>query len=322
MIIFLIIVIIGLIIALWYSHQEGGAAKSGTIKELQDKIEHLDRLLNIYADDEEEYEETIEALKNELSLMAENIAALKVDNEKLRHNANLGDVVADQKKRYENLMLQLNELEGSYQDRVAAVQKLADEKLYMMNGVNELRQEYQKWFTEVDNIKCELNEFKRFHWATMEALRRESENEVGWELQISPQEKRLVEVLEGLKKNYFELASDLSGIEWKRVWLPKIQELCGREGLDGKMGIYRLSVKGDEGKCYIGQAVNVKERWYTHIKKMVGVDGKGSERVYEYRPNEVWWEVVEEVGDRGRLDERERYWIEFYGAKEWGLNKK
>ena len=54
------------------------------------------------------------------------------------------------------------------------------------------------------------------------------------------------------------------------------------------MGIYRLSVKGDEGKCYIGQAVNVKERWYTHIKKMVGVDGKGSERVYEYRPNEVW----------------------------------
>ena len=95
-------------------------------------------------------------------------------------------------------------------------------------------------------------------------------------------------MLEGLKKNYFELASDLSGIEWKRVWLPKIQELCGREGLDGKMGIYRLSVKGDEGKCYIGQAVNVKERWYTHIKKMVGVDGKGSERVYEYRPNEVW----------------------------------
>ena len=119
-----------------------------------------------------------------------------------------------------------------------------------------------------------------------------------------------------MKKNYFELASDLSGIEWKRVWLPKIQELCGREGLDGMMGIYRLSVKGDESKCYIGQAVNVKERWYTHIKKMVGVDSKGSERVYEYRPNEVWWEVVEEVGDRSRLDERERYWIEFYGAKE------
>jgi hypothetical protein len=34
------------------------------------------------------------------------------------------------------------------------------------------------------------------------------------------------------------------------------------------------------------------------------------------------WEVVEEVKDRGKLDERERYWIEFYGSKEWGLNKK
>ena len=176
MIVFLIIVIVGLIIALYYTNQSGGAA---TIKTLQDKVEHLNRLLGIYADDEEEYEETIDKLKNELSLMAENIAALKVDNEKLKHNANLGDVVADQKKRYENLMLQLNELEGSYQDRVAAVQVLADEKIQMTNGVNELRQEYQKWFIEVDKIKVELDEFKRFHRATMEALRRESENEVG-----------------------------------------------------------------------------------------------------------------------------------------------
>ena len=316
-------VIIGLVIALWYNNNNNqGAGGGGNVKELQDKIEHLNRLLDIYADDEEEYENTIDGLKNELSLMAENIAALKVDNEKLKHSASLGDVVADQKKRYEDLMSQLNELEGSYQDRVAAVQVLADEKIQIANDVIGLQQEYQQWFVEVSSIKNELDEFKRSHWATMEALRRESENEVGWELQISPQEKRLVEVLEGLKKNYFELASDLSGIEWKRVWLPKIQELCGREGLDGKMGIYRLSVKGDEGRCYIGQAVNVKERWYTHIKKMVGVDSKGSERVYEYRPNEVWWEVVEEVGDRSRLDERERYWIEFYGAKEWGLNKK
>ena len=176
MIVFLIIVIVGLIIALCYTNQSGGAA---TIKTLQDKVAHLNNLLSIYAEDEEEYEETIDALKNELSLMTENIAALKVDNEKLKHNANLGDVVADQKKRYENLMLQLNELEGSYQDRVAAVQLLADEKLQMTNNVSELQQEYQKWFTEVCKVKVELDEFKRFHRATMEALRKESENEVG-----------------------------------------------------------------------------------------------------------------------------------------------
>ena len=111
---------------------------------MQDKIEHLNRLLDIYADDEEEYENTIDGLKNELSLMAENIAALKVDNEKLKHSASLGDVVADQKKRYEDLMSQLNELEGSYQDRVAAVQVLADEKIQIANDVIGLQQEYQQ----------------------------------------------------------------------------------------------------------------------------------------------------------------------------------
>jgi hypothetical protein len=54
---------------------------------------------------------------------------------------------------------------------------------------------------------------------------------------------------------------------------------------------------------------------------MVGVEGKGSEKLYDYRPDELIWEVVEEV-DRSRLNERERYWIDWWACKEVGLNKK
>jgi hypothetical protein len=50
---------------------------------------------------------------------------------------------------------------------------------------------------------------------------------------------------------------------------------------------------------------------------MLGVDNKGNEKLYKYSdPGLFVWEVVEEVGDRSKLDERERYWIEFYGCKE------
>ena len=57
-----------------------------------------------------------------------------------------------------------------------------------------------------------------------------------------------------------ELEKDLKGISWKRVWLPKLQDLCNREGLDKVCGIYRIRLVADEAICYVGQAVNVKER--------------------------------------------------------------
>ena len=128
--------------------------------------------------------------------------------------------------------------------------------------------------------------------------------------------------MDELANVYNEFSSDFNSIEWKRVWLPKIQDLCNREGLDGMTGIYKIAVKGNETCCYIGQAVNVKERWYQHIKKMIGVDSKGSEKLYEYTPDQLLWSVVEVVEDRKELDDKEHYWIEFFGCKEFGLNKK
>lgn len=54
---------------------------------------------------------------------------------------------------------------------------------------------------------------------------------------------------------------------------------------------------------------------------MVGVEAKGAERLYEYRPDELTWEVVE-FKEEGSLDSDEKYWIDYYKCKEIGLNKK
>ena len=55
---------------------------------------------------------------------------------------------------------------------------------------------------------------------------------------------------------------------------------------------------------------------------MIGVESKGNEKLYEYKPNQLRWRLLEEVSDRSKLNDREKYWIEFFGCKEWGLNKK
>ena len=52
-------------------------------------------------------------------------------------------------------------------------------------------------------------------------------------------------------------------------------------------GIYKLTDRENPNVVYIGQAQSIKDRWYTHCKKMLGVEAKGTERLYEYGPDEL-----------------------------------
>ena len=135
--------------------------------------------------------------------------------------------------------------------------------------------------------------------------------------------KRLVELIHQLVDEYGTqfpvLRRELLKAEWSAVWLPQVQQLCSREGLD-RSGIYKITVKEFPTVVYIGQAQSIKDRWYTHIKKMLGVEAKGTERLYDYRPDEVTWEVVE--FKEGNLDSDEKYWIDYFKCREIGLNKK
>lgn len=70
-------------------------------------------------------------------------------------------------------------------------------------------------------------------------------------------------------------------------------------------GIYRLVLKSDENISYVGQATNIGSRWREHIKKMVGADSKGSEKLYQYRPEDFYWTVVERNSEN--LNQAEHY---------------
>lgn len=136
---------------------------------------------------------------------------------------------------------------------------------------------------------------------------------------LSSKETKLISTLAEISELYPELTKDLATIEWKKIWLPKFQDICNANGLNGMRGIYRLVLKNDNNVCYVGQAVNIKERWYEHVKKMIGADTKGNEKLYKYRPEDFYWTVLET--GTSDLNKAERYWIEFYCCKEVGLNK-
>lgn len=327
-------------------------------KKEQTKIEndnvHLKHLLDIYAVDEEDYREEIATLKKNLNDAFENekkwrekfdgrgdkINELKEKLAAAEKSKAVGQVQEDRLAQLETQVAAYNkqiedlqetvthrqeELKGFDKDREAAIQGLNGlNKEYadvqeMVNNMVAMRGDLQ---IELDRLTASVVEMKNVHSLAVDRLN-EHKVKGGWEPFLSPHEQRLVDLIDEVVSMYPDLASDLNTIKWKKIWLPKVQGIVGQEKLDGKMGIYRLVLKEDEGVCYVGQAVNIKERWYQHIRKMLGVDNKGNEKLYKYSdPGLFVWEVVEEVDNRGKLDERERYWIEFYGCKEWGLNKK
>ena len=350
MIYFLIVLACFLIIGLVISLVIG----KGKQTKIEDDNAHLKHLLDIYAADEEDYKEEIAILKKNLNDAFESekkwrekfdgrgdrINELKEKLAAAEKSKAVGQVQEDRLAQLETQVAAYNrqiedlqqtvicrqeELKGFDKDREAAIQELNGlNKEYanvqeMVNNMMTMRGDLQ---TELDRLTASVVDMKNVHSLAVDRLN-EHKIKGGWEPFLSPHEQRLVGLIDEVVAMYPDLASDLNTIKWKKIWLPKVQGIVGQEKLDGKMGIYRLVLKEDEGVCYVGQAVNIKERWYQHIRKMLGVDSRGNEKLYKYGdPGLFVWEVVEEVKDRGKLDERERYWIEFYGCKEWGLNKK
>jgi group I intron endonuclease len=77
--------------------------------------------------------------------------------------------------------------------------------------------------------------------------------------------------------------------------------------------------------CYVGQAVDIADRWKTHIKRGCGAESGGRNKLYpvmyEIGPENFTFEIIEDC-DRSQLNEREDYWQDYFKAKEFGYSIK
>ena len=132
-----------------------------------------------------------------------------------------------------------------------------------------------------------------------------------------------------------QFKSELRKIEWNLCYLPYKKSFIKDFS---RSGIYMLEMKSkyenevlrelglkrinDNGSIvYIGQAVNIYDRWTTHIKKMLGIEASGGEKLYKFKPLMFKWKVIEWC-DSSELNEREKFWIDSLKSDEFGLNSK
>lgn len=86
-------------------------------------------------------------------------------------------------------------------------------------------------------------------------------------------------------------------------------------------GIYKITDL-ITGQTYIGQSVDMRERFRQHVKNALA-HGSTTNRLYQAMKksgvHNFTFEILEEV-PKTQLNEREIYWIDFYKTKDFGLN--
>ena len=132
--------------------------------------------------------------------------------------------------------------------------------------------------------------------------------------------KRLREV-----EPYLREKEPLNKVIWKVYYEKPYTDLIGRVvGTGIHTGIYKIT-NIENQMCYVGQAVNIADRWKQHIKRGIGAEAPTRNKLYpamlELGVENFTFEIVEEC-DKSKLNEREDYWQEFFHAKDFGYSIK
>ena len=199
---------------------------------------------------------------------------------------------------------------------------------------NTLQEAVQEYIQSIENYKNTLKQLenkiddKRAIVAAAVAAQKrtaEMENQKDfYRLTLSDEDiqeiKRLREVLP-----YLRDSEPLNKVIWKVYYEKPYNDLIGRVVGSGiHTGIYKIT-NIEEGKCYVGQAANIADRWRQHIKRGIGAEAATRNKLYpamlSLGVENFTFEIVEEC-DRTLLNEKEDYWQEYFYAKEFGYSIK
>ena len=223
-----------------------------------------------------------------------------------------------------------------YQSEMEAAQnKLSQDLAELSKQHQENVDHFSEAYKEV--VEDSLNEYqtlselvavmKATSDAAVEAAKRAEEmkdNLAFYRIQLSADDAKEIELLRSVEP-YLRDKEPLNKVIWKCYYEKPTTDMIGRVVGSGiKTGIYKLT-EIETGKCYVGQAANIADRWKQHIKRGIGAETPTRNKLYPAMiaagPENFTFEVIE-ICDRAALDAREDYWQDYFKAKEFGYSIK
>lgn len=177
----------------------------------------------------------------------------------------------------------------------------------------------------IAKITEELRQLSASKEAAMEAARREEEikkQKEFYSLQISELDLNDIRMLEKIKPS-LNKPRVLSMLIWTTWFRTPMTTLCNNVlGTKTVTGIYKITNQLN-GKCYVGQAVDVADRWKTHAKCGLDIDTPAGNKLYAaMKEDGIWnftWELLEACSSQ-ELNEKEKFYIDLYDSKNYGYN--
>lgn len=189
----------------------------------------------------------------------------------------------------------------------------------------DLQAQLNEKVSQLNKINSDINTFKATREALIQANLREQEllDTVGFHtISLSEQDITDINTLERIKPTLFK-PEILSKLIWSTYFLQPVSSMCNNIFGTGKVcGIYKITNLTTK-EVYIGQSVDCAERIKQHIKAGLGIDNKGTNKLYKAMQKTGVWNFAFELLEkcpREELDKKEKEYIAIYESDKFGYN--
>lgn len=294
----------------------------------QPKLKLINQIDNEINEENIRLQQKKETLQNEIKTLQNDVVSWK---SKLNIAQNdIDEQVAIYKERKYDIA------NKELQDNIVHLQSVYDEEIEKYN--NEYRKAMYEASSELnklinsksENLKSidnKIQEQKSIINAIIADNKRRFEQENKQQfymLILSDQDKKEIAKLREITP-YLRNPEPLNKVIWKVYYEKPYTDLIGRVvGSGAHTGIYKIT-NVQNNMCYVGQAVNIADRWKTHIKRGIGAEPLVNNKLYpamlSFGVENFTFEIIEEC-ERSQLNTKEDYWQDFFKAKEYGYSIK
>lgn len=196
----------------------------------------------------------------------------------------------------------------------------------IQSATREELKDYQLVQSQLALAQNKIKELEAMQIAHIQAKQREEEirkKQDYYRLVLSDEAKQDVKFLREAQ-SHLGRKDAIDKIIWDGYYKPAYDILMSHiftSASDKRCGIYRISCLTND-KAYIGQSVDIRDRWKQHIKSALSYASTQNKLYNEMKSQGIenfTFEILEEV-PRPQLNEREIYWIDFYKTRDYGLN--
>lgn len=277
-----------------------------------------------------------------------NIKIIK-DGEKQKYKNQLQQQIQNLQNNKKELNLEITKQKQGIKQQLSVFRKTEEQQMYnslqkQKNVINETVQRFykdaQNEITKVkqtvdsakiqadkrkEQITNQLNKIKASLNAGLEAKRKQQEQKEKlnfYKLSINDTDLSDIQMIENLKISFHNPVV-LNKLIWSQYFQKQTTELCNRVlGKDTVCGIYKITDLITE-QCYIGQSVDIAQRWKDHIKCGLGIDASSSNKLYNSMQKDKIWNFTFELLEacpKQSLNEKQALWINMYSSNTYGLN--